>query len=162
MGNALLLPLRIVQLLTASAVLVLSSYVAHWYDADTLTASPSQFNFLIFTGVWSLLSIFYLEIVPRRWPRGSHPYAAFALSSLTTLFHFSGFIALAVFLSKLLFCRGSVCNAARADVGAASFGFVLWLASTAMMGVEIFKGGLRRGGGGGGKVVEMRGVVGGV
>lgn len=26
--------------------------MAHWYDADTLTASPSQFNFLIFTGVW--------------------------------------------------------------------------------------------------------------
>ncbi|KFY15107.1 hypothetical protein V491_05773, partial [Pseudogymnoascus sp. VKM F-3775] len=152
---------------------------AHWYDADTLTASPSQFNFLIFTGVWSLLSIFYLEIVPRRWPRGmpspslppnresrkrtnadgtlttgSHPYAAFALESLTTLFHFSGFIALAVFLSKLLFCRGSVCNAARADVGAASFGFVLWIASTVMMGIEIFKGGFRRPG----AKVEMRGV----
>ncbi|KAL5352753.1 hypothetical protein ACLOAV_002701 [Pseudogymnoascus australis] len=199
MGNALLFPLRILQLLTASAVLVLSSYgnpfppltrasavrpttlslararagaslaqpsgspaapggtgVANWYDADTLTASPSQFNFLIFTGVWSVLSIFYLEIVPRRWPRGSHPYAAFALESLTTLFHFSGFIALSVFLSKLLFCRGSVCHAARADVGAATFGFVLWLASTVVMGIEIFKGGFR-GVRGVGKV-EMRGV----
>ncbi|ELR02734.1 hypothetical protein VC83_00829 [Pseudogymnoascus destructans] len=155
MGCAFLSPLRVLQLVTASAVLILSSYVAHWYDADTLTASPSQFNFLIFTGVWSLLGIFYLEVVPRRWPRGSHPYAAFALESLTTIFHLSGFIALAVFLSKLLFCRGSVCNAARADVGAASFGFVLWVISTVMVGVEIFKGGFRRQGGG---KVEMRGV----
>lgn len=158
--------------------------MAHWYDADTLTASPSQFNFLIFTGVWSLLSIFYLEIVPRRWPRGmpspsppiippypsiphyraetnqppltgSHPYAAFAFESLTTLFHFSGFIALSVFLSKLLFCRGTVCTAARIDVGAATAGFVLWLASTVVVAVEIFKGGFRRGGGG---KTEMRGV----
>ncbi|KFZ08254.1 hypothetical protein V502_09462 [Pseudogymnoascus sp. VKM F-4520 (FW-2644)] len=173
MGYAFLLPLRILQLVTASAVLGLSSYgmppfpanprfddpefgaVAHWYDADTLTASPSQFNFLIFTGVWTLLSIFYLEIVPRRWPRGSHPYAAFALESLTTLFHFSGFIALSVFLSKLLFCRGTVCTAARIDVGVATFGFVLWLASTVVVAVEIFKGGFR--GVRGGKT-EMRGV----
>ncbi|OBT98218.1 hypothetical protein VE01_03837 [Pseudogymnoascus verrucosus] len=156
MGYAFLFPLRVLQVVTASMVLILSSYVAHWYDADTLTASPSQFNFLIFTGVWSLLSIFYLEIVPRRWPRGSHPYASFALESLTTIFHLSGFIALAVFLSKLLFCRGSVCNAARADVGAASFGFVLWVVSTATVGMEIFKGGFRRAGAGG--KVEMRGV----
>ena len=130
------------------------------------------------------MSIFYLEIVPRRWPRGmssfppippppssqeqkkltpvpstgSHPYAAFAIESLTTLFHFAGFIALAVFLSKLLFCRGSVCNAARVDVGAASFGFVLWVASTVMVGVEIFKGGFRRAAAGGGAKAEMRGV----
>ncbi|OBT87538.1 hypothetical protein VE02_03769 [Pseudogymnoascus sp. 03VT05] len=158
MAPSFLFPLRILQGVTGSIVLVLSSYVAHWYDADTLTASPSQFNFLIFTGVWSLLSIFYLEVVPRRWPRGSHPYASFALESLTTIFHLSAFIALAVFLSKLLFCRGSVCNAARADVGAASFGFVLWVISTVVVGMEIFKGGLRRGGGGG--KVEMRGVGG--
>ncbi|KFX96991.1 hypothetical protein V490_03042, partial [Pseudogymnoascus sp. VKM F-3557] len=144
MGHAIMFPLRILQFVTAAAVLVLSSYVAHWYDADTLTASPSQFNFLIFTGVWSLGSIFYLEVVPRKWPRGSHPYTSFALESLTTIFHLSGFIALAVFLSKLLFCRGSVCTAARIDVAAASFGFVLWVVSTVMVAIEIFKGGFRR------------------
>jgi hypothetical protein len=91
---------------------------------------------------------------------GSHPYPSFALESLTTIFHLSGFIALAVFLSKLLFCRGSVCNAARVDVGAASFGFVLWVISTVVMGMEIFKGGFRRAGGVGGGKVEMRGVGG--
>lgn len=67
------------------------------------------------------------------------------MEAVTTIFYMSGFIALAVFLSKLLFCRGSVCDAARADVGFASFGFVLWVASTVMLSMEVFKAGFRGG-----------------
>lgn len=44
--------------------------VAHWYNADTLTASPTQINFLIFVPLFSFISVVYLEIVPRFMPRG--------------------------------------------------------------------------------------------
>jgi hypothetical protein len=39
------------------------------------------------------------------------------------LFWFAGFIALAVFISNLLFCRGDVCRAAQA---ATVFGALEW------------------------------------
>jgi hypothetical protein len=73
----------------------------------------------------------------------SHPYAHFAIEATVSLFYFAGFIALAVFLSKLLFCRGSVCAAARADAVFAALSWVLWTGTTALLGMEIFKGGLR-------------------
>lgn len=44
--------------------------VAHWYDADTLTASPSQINFLIFLSLFSVVSLVYLELTPRFAARG--------------------------------------------------------------------------------------------
>ncbi len=47
--------------------------VAHWYDAETLTASPSQINFLIFTPIFSFLAIAYLELAPRYGKRGETP-----------------------------------------------------------------------------------------
>ena len=96
MGFGLVLPLRIVQVVLSLVVLGLSGYgtlslpwspvegkisrcgrwwtnrnaVAHWYNVDTLTASPTQINFLIFAGIWSILSVGYLELVTRFFPRG--------------------------------------------------------------------------------------------
>jgi hypothetical protein len=132
--------------------------VAHWYDADTLTASPSQINFLIFVPLFSFLSIAYLEITPRFVAKGlclipflsspslikpaSHPYAHLGFEVLNVLFYFAGFIALAVFLGKLLFCRGSVCAAARADAVFAAFSWMLWTGTTTILALEIFKGGV--------------------
>ena len=43
------------------------------------------------------------------------------------LFWFAGFVALAVFLSGLVFCRGTVCNAARAST---VFGALEWSVHT--------------------------------
>jgi len=143
MAFGLLLPLRILQALIAVIVLGLSAYVAHWYDAETLTASPNQINFLLFTPIFTLVVILYLELTPRYAKRVSHPYAHFALELITTIFYFAGFIALSVFLGKLLFCRGSVCAAARADAVFAAFGFLFWVISTVILGLEIFKGGFR-------------------
>lgn len=57
------------------------------------------------------------------------------------LFYFAGFIALAVFLGKLLFCRGSVCAAARADAAFAAFSWLAWTVSTALVALQMFKGG---------------------
>lgn len=74
----------------------------------------------------------------------AHPYAHLAVEVSTAIFHLAGFIALAVFLSKLLFCRGSVCHAARADAGFAALGWILWMATTTLVAMEIFRGGVRR------------------
>lgn len=72
----------------------------------------------------------------------STPYIHLAVSLVTTLFYFAGFVALAVFLGKLLFCRGSVCAAARADAAFAAFSWLLWTASSTLIGLQVFKGGL--------------------
>ncbi|CZR54048.1 uncharacterized protein PAC_03931 [Phialocephala subalpina] len=143
MAFGLLLPLRIAQGIFAIVVMGLSAYVAHWYDSDTLTASPSQINFLIFVPLFSFLSLVYLELSPRFMAKVSHPYGHLGLSLLNVLFYFAGFIALAVFLGKLLFCRGSVCAAARADAVFAAFSWMLWTASTALLALDMFKGGFK-------------------
>ncbi|KUJ11025.1 uncharacterized protein LY89DRAFT_625398 [Mollisia scopiformis] len=140
MAFGLLLPLRIAQGIFAIVVMGLSAYVAHWYDADTLTASPSQINFLIFVPLFSFLSLIYLELSPRFMAKVSHPYIHLATSLLNTLFYFAGFIALSVFLGKLLFCRGSVCAAARADAVFAAFSWLLWTGATALLALDMFKG----------------------
>lgn len=46
------------------------SAVANWYNADTLTSSPSQLNFLVFASLWSLVSVGYIEGASRFVPRG--------------------------------------------------------------------------------------------
>jgi hypothetical protein len=63
---------------------------------------------------------------------------------VTTIFYFAGFVSLSVFLSQLLFCRGSICSAARGDAAFAAFGFLTWMTSTVLTGMTIFKGGVRR------------------
>ena len=74
----------------------------------------------------------------------SHPYVSIFLEVFNVLNYFGGFIALAVFLSQLLFCRGSVCGAARADVVFASFSFALWSTSTVFLIRDVAKAGLRK------------------
>jgi len=74
--------------------------------------------------------------------KASHPFAHLAFEVANVLFYFAGFVALAVFLGKLLFCRGSVCAAARADAVFAAFSWLTWSATTAILALEIFKGGI--------------------
>lgn len=74
----------------------------------------------------------------------SSPYIHFGVELVNMLFYFAGFIALATFLGKLLFCRGSVCSAARADAAFAAFGWLLWTATSGLLAMEMFKGGLGR------------------
>ena len=44
--------------------------MANWYNVDTLTSSPSQINFLLFSSIWSLISLAYLELAPKLMPKG--------------------------------------------------------------------------------------------
>ena len=70
------------------------------------------------------------------------------------LFYFAGFVALAVFLTHLLFCRGAVCGSARAATVFSSFNFLLWTATAALTIKDALKGGfagLRMGRGGAGQ-----------
>lgn len=57
--------------------------MAHWYDNDTLTASPSQINFLIFVPLFSFLSLVYLELTPRFLTKGIFPFPSRPPSPLT-------------------------------------------------------------------------------
>lgn len=57
------------------------------------------------------------------------------------LFHFAGFVALAVFLTKLLFCRGTVCGSARAMTVFGAFEFALWGVTAALTIKDALKGG---------------------
>jgi hypothetical protein len=142
--------------------LLTKSTVAHWYNTDTLTASPSQINFLIFVPLFSFISLAYIELAPRFMKKGnlspthtsryehrgdgkltltaSHPYIHFGVELVNMLFYFAGFIALATFLGKLLFCRGSVCAAARADAVFAAFGWLLWTGTSALLALQMFRG----------------------
>jgi hypothetical protein len=70
-----------------------------------------------------------------------HPYAHITLEVLNALFYFAGFIALGVFISGLLFCRGAVCSSAQASVAFGAFEWILWTATAVLAGMETFKGG---------------------
>lgn len=56
---------------------LITSKVANWYNADTLTASPSQINFLVFIPIFSFITVAYLEITPRYAKRGKRRSAFF-------------------------------------------------------------------------------------
>jgi Membrane-associating domain len=96
--------------------------VASWWNRYTLYSSPDRVNFLIFNGIWTaLLVIPFLTLSPRYFPRAAHPYAILAVETVTMLFWFAGFIAHAVFVSALLYCRGHVCRSAQAATAFAAF-----------------------------------------
>ncbi|KAI1799261.1 marvel domain-containing protein [Daldinia bambusicola] len=135
-SNMITLGLRAAQLVFGIILLGLTGYVANWYNVDTLTTSPSQINLLLFASLFTILSVFYLELVQRFVPKISHPLAALGVIALNAILHFAGFVALAVFMSRLLFCRGSVCGSARASIAFGAIEFLLWTVSGVFAGKE--------------------------
>lgn len=120
-----------------------------------------QINFLIATPIFTFLSLAYLEITPRFVQKSkfhllqfitedtvlttssvSVPFVHIALEAINAILYFAGFIALGVFLGNLLLCKGKVCASARGATIFAAFSFVLWSATTGLVLLEIFKGGL--------------------
>jgi len=98
--------------------------VASWWNRYTVYASPDRVNFLIFVGIWTaLLVIPFLTLSPRFFPKIAHPFAILAIEAVTMIFWFAGFIAHAVFVTQLLYCRGNVCRCAQA---ATVFGAFEW------------------------------------
>ncbi|KEY69662.1 hypothetical protein S7711_03146 [Stachybotrys chartarum IBT 7711] len=143
MSNILNWSLRGFQAALAVTNLGLASYVANYFNTNTRRLSPSSINFLIFAQIFSLLAIAYLEVAPRKLPKAAHPFASLFVEGTNALFYFAGMIAWAVFLSRLSFCNGTICGVARAAAVVAAVEFVAWVATTAMLAKELFKGGLR-------------------
>jgi len=77
--------------------------------------SPSEINFLIFNSIWTILTLVYVTVVPMKFPRAAPRYALLGADCLVMIFWFSGFIALAVFLTSRV-CFGNVCNVAKTAV----------------------------------------------
>lgn len=118
--------------------------VVNWYLARTSHSPPSPFNFLLFAPSFSIVSVLYLELCPRyeRSAWASHPYLSLAVEATNTVFYFGGFIAVAILLSRLVFCEGTVCAVARATSVLAAAEFVAWIATTMMQAKDIFKNGI--------------------
>ncbi|RYO84710.1 hypothetical protein DL766_003419 [Monosporascus sp. MC13-8B] len=140
MRTGLHIGLRAAQLVSAFATLALTAYVADWYNSETLTASPAQINWLLACSVFSVGSIGYLEGAKRFHPRAFHSFAALCLECINALFYLFGFVYLAAFISRLLFCWGSVCGAARGGVAFGALGFLFWVASAALAAREVIRG----------------------
>ena len=51
--------------------------------------------------------------------------------------HLSAFVYLSAFIGGLLFCRGSVCGAARAAAVFGALSFLVWAASAALAGRQM-------------------------
>lgn len=65
----LILPIRAVQVVLSLVVIGLSAYVVSWYR-NINTMAPAQISFLIFAALWSILSVVYLEVVTKFFPKG--------------------------------------------------------------------------------------------
>lgn len=74
----------------------------------------------------------------------AHPWAFLAIEFINVVLWFGSSISLALFLSRLLFCRGSVCAAAQADAVFSFVALVAWIGTFVPLTFELCKGGFRR------------------
>ncbi|KAH9221273.1 membrane-associating domain-containing protein [Leptodontidium sp. 2 PMI_412] len=136
------IPLRILQAVFCIVVLALSSYVA-FIQNQTGYHSATQINFLIFVPSFSILSLLFLELTPQFAPKASNQYLNLGLQGLVSGLYLAGFIALSVFLGQLKYCQGSICTATKVDAVFGALSYTVWMASTATLGIEMSRFGLR-------------------
>ncbi|KAF8188866.1 marvel domain-containing protein [Mycena galopus ATCC 62051] len=131
--------LRVAQALLALGVLITTAFVANQYDTPG-GGSPSQVNFLLFASVWTLvLALPYLTFSYHYFPDAAHKFGIFAAEFVTMVFWFGGFIALAVFTTDFLGCSAPVCGAAQAATTLAAIEWVLFMISTIMSIVHLWR-----------------------
>ncbi|KUJ16649.1 uncharacterized protein LY89DRAFT_685552 [Mollisia scopiformis] len=128
--EALILPLRVIQAVFAIIVLGVLAYAANDW---AYYWSPSQVNFLIFTSVWTLLAVAYLVIAPMHFKTAAHKFGILAAETITMLFWFAGFIALAVLLTDIdcTAHTGKYWGPCRASIAGDVFAAFEWLLFTA-------------------------------
>ncbi|KAF2202664.1 hypothetical protein GQ43DRAFT_439509 [Delitschia confertaspora ATCC 74209] len=126
--DAFILPLRLVQAVFSVIVLGLTAYIV-----DVFWDSPNSVNFMLFTSLWTLLVVAFLVIAPSRFPQFAHKYVILALESITMIFWFAAWIAVAALWGDWK-CgsKGGWCGAGTA---ACVFSALLWLTflATAVM-----------------------------
>ncbi|KAF2660206.1 hypothetical protein K491DRAFT_589724 [Lophiostoma macrostomum CBS 122681] len=146
------LPVRGVQAVLSIVVLGLMSYVASWWSSHWRQMSPHEVNFIVFSSVWSILSLGALLVLPWKLPRvaesGLVRVLLVGVEGLATLFWLSSFIALAVFLSDRI-CFGTVCSVAKAGTALSAFEFVVWAVTAVVAVLNLVRGGRGVGSGSG-------------
>ncbi|QIX02432.1 hypothetical protein AMS68_007949 [Peltaster fructicola] len=138
-SSTILLAIRAIQALLAIIVLGTAADVAVWWGGAWHAWSPSEFSFLIFSAVWTLLVLVYLIVVPLRFSESvlHHRFAVLAVESVTMLFWFAGFIAAAVFMTGRI-CFGDICKVAKACIIVAAFEWLLFAITTGLAALQIF------------------------
>ncbi|KAL1883067.1 hypothetical protein VTK73DRAFT_9993 [Phialemonium thermophilum] len=139
-SSTVMIVVRSIESILSIVVLGLMAAVSNWYNVETMTATPSEINFLIFVPIWSFISVLYHVLAPGLAPEAYHPIAALVIECLNVVFWFSGFVSLAAFLSKLLFCRGMVCSEAQAGAVFSALQFITWSSTLFFTAKEVFKG----------------------
>lgn len=146
-------PLRIIQAILAIVAIALNSYVISWYIQHTRSRStPNEPPFLIFVGGLSLLVLPYLFLNPalsqthHNKPSGRYfnKWTVLALDTLTCLFWFAGWIALAVYRHSLIICLGHTCSAMYGGIVVGILAWITFLATTILATLHVIR---TRGGG---------------
>jgi len=126
--HAFLFLLAIIELGITAYVVSVTDWSRWGFD------SPSEYSFMLFNSIWSLLVLAYLALTPRFFARAYHGVVALVLLCLTTLFWFAGSIAMAVRVGDPDGCSHfNSCRTAQAGV---AFGFFLWAGFTALTVLE--------------------------
>jgi len=133
--------------LLAIIELGLTAYVVSITDFSQIGIdAPSEYSFMVFNSIWSLLVLAYLALTPRFFARAYHSIAALVLLCITALFWFAGSIAMAVKVGTPDHC--SAFNSCRTAQAAVAFGFFLWAGFTALAVLEVLSFMRSRGSGG--------------
>ncbi|PKS12161.1 hypothetical protein jhhlp_001459 [Lomentospora prolificans] len=142
--RAVVLTLRLVQLITALATLVTAVAVVHWFNMNSGKASPAAFNILVAVPIYAFISLFYLEAIPRIAPSASHPIPSLFFEASTVIFFLAGCGASAHFVARLEMCVGLICGAAKAAPVFAGLAVPCWIGTTVLLASQIFTHGFRR------------------
>ncbi|KAF4983936.1 hypothetical protein FZEAL_761 [Fusarium zealandicum] len=95
--------------------------------------SPSEYAFMLFCAVWSILALIYLAVVPLFAARLYHNVVGLAILAVTTIFWFAGSIAMAAFFG-VPDCQGfNFCHCVKAAI---AFGFFIWAIFTGLTVME--------------------------
>jgi hypothetical protein len=137
-AGKLMLPLRVAQATFTCVVLGTSAFVSNWWTHYWRDMPPSQIGFLVFSSVWTLLTLAYLIVAPMKFPRAAPKLAQLGADALAMMFWFAGFVAMAVFLSSRI-CFGNVCHVAKTSVAFAAFEWLLFAMTTAIAGLNAFR-----------------------
>ncbi|KAH6609067.1 hypothetical protein Trco_002413 [Trichoderma cornu-damae] len=132
----------IIHIVLACFVIIDLGITGYLVDKTTVFgfSAPASYAFMLFNSIWSLLIVAYLAITPLYLARFYHALAAFVLLVITTIFWFSGAIAVAAFIGVPKCYGNTFCQTAQAGV---AFGFFTWagfLALTVLEGLSTLRG----------------------
>lgn len=135
------LPLRAVQAVLAIIILGLTAYAIDkfngaWWNGDW---SPGSFRFLLFCSLWTLVALIYLILAPWKFPSAAHKFAILAVESVTNIFWFAGWIAVAAWLGDVDCHSGTVCGSLKAATVFGAFEWLCFGATLALSAIHVYR-----------------------